>query len=79
MRMHFLKLIWKKWLKIAYVIGNFQAQVILTLFYFLLVSSFGIISRFFGDSLDMKPKRIRSNFSKWNHPKETIEEARKQF
>ncbi len=79
MRMHFLKLIWKKWLKVAHVIGNFQAQVILTVFYFVIVSPLGLASRFFGDSLDIKPKRMKSNFGKWDHPKESLESARKQF
>ncbi|MEX2027889.1 MAG: hypothetical protein WD988_00120 [Candidatus Curtissbacteria bacterium] len=73
------KAIWKKWLSIAHVIGNFQAQVILTVFYFIFAAPFGFISRFFGDSLDMKPKRLRSSFGKWNHPVDSLESARKQF
>lgn len=77
--MHFLKRLWKRWLVIAHIIGNFQAQVILTVFYFVIVAPLGLLIRFFGDSLDIKPKRMKSNFGKWDHPKESLESARKQF
>lgn len=77
--MPFLKFLWKKWLKIAHVIGNFQAQVILTVFYLVIAAPFGLASRYFADSLDMKPRRTRSNFVKWDHVKESLDTARKQF
>lgn len=79
MPMSFLKLLWKKWLKIAHVIGNFQAQVILTVFYLVIVAPFGLISRYFGDSLEMKPRRMRSNFVKWDHVKDNLDTARRQY
>lgn len=69
---------WNKWLKIAHVIGNFQAQVILTLFYFIFVLPFGVILQIFSDPLRLKyPKR--SNFQNWRHKKDTIEIAGRQF
>ncbi|MDO8487671.1 MAG: hypothetical protein Q7S45_05235 [Candidatus Curtissbacteria bacterium] len=77
--MSFLKLLWKKWLKVAHVIGNFQAQVILTIFYFVIAAPFGLVSRYFGDSLNMKPRRMRSNFNKWDHPKDDLQSAHRQY
>ncbi len=79
MPMSFLAWLWKKWLKIAHIIGNFQAQVILTIFYFVIVSPLGIANRFFGDSLNMKSRKIKSNFGKWDHPNDDLESIHRQF
>ncbi|MBI2326937.1 hypothetical protein HYU92_01315 [Candidatus Curtissbacteria bacterium] len=76
--MVFLKQLWRKWLVIAHAIGNFQAQVILSIFYFILFLPLGLVLRFFVDPLRMKKIR-RTNFQKWEHPKETLEGARKQY
>ena len=75
------KLLWKKWLKIGHVIGNFQAQVILSLFYFVFVWPFGIVMRLFSDplKLNFSKSRAKSNFTGWNHKKDTLEVARRQF
>ena len=85
----FLKLVWKKWLAIAHVIGNFQSQVILSLFYLIIILPLGVAFRLFADPLRLrsgqalisfsKKKKLTSNFLKWEHPKENIEQARKQF
>lgn len=77
--MKVLKLAWKRWLKIAKVIGNFQGQVILTLFYFILVWPFGIGIAFLSDPMNMKKPGRGSNFSKWKHPADNLETARRQF
>ncbi len=68
-------------MKFAKVVGNFNGQVILTLFYFTIVLPFGLISRIFGDALNMKwqGKNYKTNFSKWEHPQETLDTARKPF
>ena len=76
--MDLLKKLWKRWLVVGHVIGNFQAQVILSLFYFIVIFPLGIFFRFFADPLRMR-KVTGSNFQKWEHPKETLEEARKQY
>ena len=70
--------LWKKWLVIARVIGNFQAQVILSLFYLVLFLPLGVVFRFFADPLRMR-KVSGSNFQKWEHSKESLEQARKQY
>lgn len=77
--MYFLNQLWKKWLKIAHVIGNFQGQVILTVFYFLIMGPFGIAFRIFTDPLRMKGKVVKSNFETWKHPKGDIETAKHQY
>lgn len=71
-----LKDLWQVWVRVAHKIGNFQARVILTILYSVLVFPFGIVVRLFGD-----PLRIKVRPSRWiDHPDEThdLEWARKQ-
>lgn len=71
-----LKRLWERWKKIAHVIGNFNARVLLTVVYCVLVLPFGLMVRFFSDSLHTK-KRPET----WSdHPAtpNTLEEARRQ-
>jgi len=49
-----LKRAWQAWKNIAHKIGNFQARVLLTLFYAVLVFPFGIVLRLFLDPLCIK-------------------------
>jgi hypothetical protein len=55
-----LKALWKAWTRIAHIIGNFQARVLLTILYVVLVLPFGVIVRLFAD-----PLRIKKRPEKW--------------
>lgn len=71
-----LKGLWERWKKIARVIGNFNARVLLTVVYCVLVLPFGFMVRFFSDFLHTK-KRPET----WSdHPAtpNTLEEAHRQ-
>lgn len=71
-----LKRAWQGWKKIAHKIGNFQARVLLTVFYGVLVLPFGLAARLFSD-----PLRIKKTPTEWlDHPNEAygLEWARKQ-
>jgi hypothetical protein len=46
----------RTWKRVAHAIGNFQARILLTVFYGLIVFPFGIISRLFSDPLRMKQR-----------------------
>ncbi len=73
---------WKRWLKIAKVIGNFQSQVILTIFYFIIIAPLGVYYRFFSDEFRFKiahKKNAHSNFQNWQHLVQNLEEAKRQF
>lgn len=64
------------WERIAYKIGNFQARVLLTLFYGVLVLPFGMAVRLFAD-----PLRIKQPPTQWlDHPSEggDLQSARRQ-
>ena len=77
--MNFAKFLWKKWLIVAQAIGNFQAQLILSLFYFIILAPVAILFKLFADPLNLKAKQRSNNFEKWEHPKEDLEQARKQY
>lgn len=64
-----LKRAWQAWTGIAHAIANFQARVLLTIFYAVLVLPFGIASRLFSD-----PLRIKRRPTQWlDHPEETYD------
>lgn len=77
--MNILKTAWKKWLKIARIIGNFQAQVLFTALYFLLFWIVGLITRNSGDPLKLRKNKVHSNFSPWEYKTETLDQARKPY
>jgi hypothetical protein len=62
--------------RFGHAIGNFQARVLLTVLYSVVILPFGLAVRFFSDSLHMKKRP-----EKWfDHPAipNTLEEARRQ-
>jgi hypothetical protein len=57
----------RTWKRVAHAIGNFQARILLTAFYGLIVFPFGILVRLFSD-----PLRIKRPPSRWvDHTNET--------
>ena len=73
---HLRSRIWEAWKKFGHALGNFQARVLLTLIYYLLVLPFGLAVRLFSDSMHTKKRP-----EKWfDHPPllNTLEEARRQ-
>jgi hypothetical protein len=71
--------LWAAWKRLARRIGDFQARVLLTMFYFIVLAPFALIVRLISDPLALKPARKRG----WNEPREsldyTIDLARRQF
>jgi len=71
-----LKYLWEGWKGVARKIADFQARVVLTVLYAVLVFPFGILVRLFSD-----PLRIKKRPTSWlDHPDESgnLEWARKQ-
>ena len=48
--------VWQAWKKIAKTVGNFQARLLLTIFYFVVMLPFGLTVRLFSDSLRTKQR-----------------------
>jgi hypothetical protein len=64
-----LKQFWAAYKRIARKIGDFQARVLLTIIYAVLVLPFGLVIRFFADSL-----HIKKPLTKWlDYPQEAID------
>jgi len=64
------------WKKFGHALGNFQARVLLTVIYAILIAPFGLLVRVFSDSLHMKKRP-----EKWfDHPPmpNDVNEARRQ-
>jgi hypothetical protein len=58
----------KVWLKITQAIGHFNAVVLLTLIYFIVVTPMGLLQRLFGkDELTVKRKERSTLFFERNH------------
>jgi len=72
-----LKQLWQGWQKVAKKIGDFQARLILSLFYFLIVLPMGLIARMFSDPLSLKKTAARWH-AKQSSPAR-LEDARRQF
>ena len=72
-----LKNLWQRWQKVAKRIGDFQARLILSLFYILIVLPMGLIARMISDPLALK-KTAAGWHAKPNSPPR-IDEARRQF
>ena len=71
--------LWAAWKKVARKIGDFQARVLLTIFYFVLLAPFALIMRRTSDPLALKPGTQRGWGVRQNAPEYTVEMARKQF
>ena len=56
-----LRRFWEAWKRVAQVIGDAIARIVLTLFYFTLFMPFGLAMRLLGDPLAIKPQ----NRARW--------------
>jgi hypothetical protein len=49
-----LRRLWERWKVVAHVIGNFQARVLLTVFYFVIAPPFALIVKLGRDPLSLR-------------------------
>lgn len=75
----FLKRVWARWKVIAHAIGNFQARVLLTLFYFVIVPPFALVVKLAKDPLSLRPPRGESFWIDRPEPDPTAGASRRQF
>lgn len=77
--MHSLvKALWRRWTRIAHAIGTFQARLLLTVLYVLLLPPFALIARFSADPLRLRPATPPAWLPR---PRQapTLEDERRQF
>ncbi|HSN74279.1 MAG TPA: hypothetical protein VL334_04180 [Anaerolineae bacterium] len=60
-----LRKLWSHWLVLARKIGQFQSRIILTLFYFIFVTPFGLGVRLFADPLHVRRRSLDGVQSGW--------------
>ena len=73
----YLKELWQRWTKVAKKIGDLQARLMLSIFYFVFVLPIGLIARRFADPLGLKKNSAHWQ-SKPSAPSR-LEDARRQF
>ncbi len=73
-----VKRLWEGWKRIATVIGDFQARVVLSLFYFVVVLPFGMGVRMFADPLRIR-RHGQTQWTDFQDRSRTPEEAGRQF
>jgi hypothetical protein len=74
-----LRRLWERWKVIAHIIGNFQARVLLTVFYFLIVPPFALIVKAFKDPLGLRPPAGEGYWHKRAAMEPAAEAGRRQF
>jgi hypothetical protein len=47
--------LWRRWKALAHIIGNVQARILLTVFYFVIVPPFALLVRLFKDPFPRPP------------------------
>jgi hypothetical protein len=71
--------LWQAWKRVAQKLGDFQARLLLTVFYFGLVAPFALIVRSVSDPLGLKPSSPRGWRPRPPAVPPTVEIARRQF
>jgi hypothetical protein len=70
---------WEWWKRVARKIGDFQARILLTVFYFLFFAPFALAIRFLTDPLSIKNNDNPEWEIKSQSEGTTIEQAKRQF
>lgn len=70
---------WQSWNDFSKKMGRFQSRILLSLFYFVLVSPFAMAAKIFSDPLRLKYRRLTSWWIPKKETKNELEEFRRQF
>lgn len=71
--------LWREWKRVAKWIGDTQARILLTLFYFVVFGPFALAIHWGSDPLAMKPGSVRGWRPKGEADGTPMERARRQF
>ena len=70
--------LWAGWKRIGRKIGDFQARVLLTVFYFVIIAPFGLLVRMATDPLSLKPATPKGWQPRRTPPGTPLERALRQ-
>ena len=76
--MDLIKKFWEKWKAFDHKVGNFQARLILTLFYFIVICPFAKVVKFLSKPLRLKVLHS-SNWLAYQGSEDIMTRARRQF
>jgi len=71
--------LWSAWNELARPVGDFQARLILTVFYFTVAAPFGLIVRTIKDPLTMRRRPAQTGWIKRKRREHDITAARRQY
>ena len=73
-----LRRLWRGWKRVGRTIGDFQARVLLTLFYFVVIAPFALVVCWATDPLALKPRTPRGWRPRMPASGTALERARRQ-
>jgi hypothetical protein len=71
--------LWEGWKRIAKKIGDFQARLLLTVFYLFIIGPFALLIRLWGDPLAIKPRSRHGWLPHTARQGDPMERATQQF
>jgi len=74
-----LRALWTWWKRTAHVIGNFQARIILNVFYFVVCAPFALGMKLLSDPLRIKVRGVAAWLPRRSSEDEALVVARRQF
>lgn len=74
-----LKVLWAAWTRVAHRIANFQARLLLSIFYFVVLAPFAVAVKLFSDPLQLRPALVAAWLQRERHEGEPLVLARRQF
>ena len=77
--MKLFKTFWEKWKAFGHKVGNFQARLILTIFYFVVISPFAAVVKYGARPLRLKLLRASNWVPNEAKGEDIMVQARRQF
>ena len=74
-----LERLWEGWKRLLHAIGAFQGRLLLSLFYFLVVMPYAVVSRLTSAPLQLRRPRDDSNWVPRQERPADLADARKQY
>ncbi len=71
--------VWQAWRELAGYVGDFQARLLLTVFYFIVVLPFGLLARLGMDPLSLRRVPARSAWTARSSEKPDLAAGQRQF
>lgn len=75
----FFRRIWETWKGFSRRMGGFQSRILLSFFFFLIVTPFALVVKIFSDPLGIRPRSTASYWLEKKKSKADLEELRRQF